>query len=58
MNSALLSLITGVVMAFYGLYLLIFKDIVTNKEIILMLIIGFAYIGYSIGMIIELMRLK
>jgi len=42
------ALITGLVLLIYGLYLMIFKGVVTNKDIIIFLFFGFAYVGYTL----------
>jgi len=46
MSALVCALITGLVLLIYGLYLMIFKDVVTNKDIIIFLFFGFAYVGY------------
>jgi len=48
--SAICALITGAFILIYGLYLLIFKDAVTNKDIVAILMAGLAYIGYCFDM--------
>jgi len=48
--SAVCALIAGFFLLVYGLCLLIFKDIVTNKDILLILLVGLAYIGYCFDM--------
>jgi len=40
------AVITGLVLLIYGLYLMIFKGVVTDKDIIIYLFFGFAYVGY------------
>lgn len=44
--SATCALITGLFILVYGLCLLIFKDTITNKDILIILLAGLAYIGY------------
>ena len=44
----IMALITGIAIIIYGLYLMLFKEAVSNKDIILFLFLGFAYIGYMI----------
>lgn len=42
-------LISGLILFIYGLYLIILKDVVTNKDIIIYLFVGFAYVGYRLN---------
>ena len=48
--SAICALITGLFILVYGLCLLIFKDTVTNKDILIVLLAGIAYMGYCFDM--------
>lgn len=48
--------ITGLVLLIYGLYLMIFKDVVTNKDIIIILFFGFAYVGYMFQVLKDRMK--
>ena len=50
-SNSVYALIYGSILLIYGLYLIIFKDIVTNKDIIIFLFVGFAYIGYRFDML-------
>lgn len=48
---AICALISGLIFLIYGLYLMIFKNIITNKDIVIVLFFGFAYIGYMFGIL-------
>ncbi len=39
-------LVCSLILLIYGLYLIFFKEIISNKDIIMILFLGFAYIGY------------
>ena len=39
--------ITGLLLLFYGIYFIFFKELVSNKDIVFYLFVGFAYIAYS-----------
>ena len=46
MSAVVCAIITGSVLLIYGLYLMIFKDVIVNRDIIIYLFFGFAYVGY------------
>ncbi len=46
MSAVVCAIITGSVLLIYGLYLMIFKDVIANRDIIIYLFFGFAYVGY------------
>ena len=43
--------ISGLILLVYGLYLMIFKDTITNRDIMIYLFVGFAYVGYRFSML-------
>lgn len=44
------SLLVAIVLLVYGVYLVFFKEIISNRDIIIILLFGFAYIGDLINL--------
>lgn len=51
MVSKICGLLTGIVIIILGVYFMLTKNIITNKDIIIMLILCCAYIGYILDII-------
>jgi len=56
MSAVVCAIITGLVLLIYGIYLMIFKDVVSNKDIIIFLFFGFAYVGYMFQVLKDMLR--
>ena len=46
MAALICGLISGLILMIYGVFLIFFKEVVSNKDIIIYLFVGFAYVGY------------
>jgi len=46
--------IAGLILLIYGAFLVFFKEVITNKDIILFLFIGFAYVGYNFSYMFQI----